>query len=72
MKSHIEEKMQNMKNCTDYLYIFMIDRADFTSVTSVDTAVSTSTVSTSSSPQESVNYTSSLFMKQFMTAMRVN
>ena len=72
MKSHMKKRMQNMKNHTDYLYIFMSDWVNFTSVTSVNTAVSTSTVSTSSSPQESVNYTSSLFMKQFMTTMRVN
>ncbi len=50
IKSHTEKKMQNMKNCTDHLYIFMTDWADFTSVTSADTAVSTSTVSISSSP----------------------
>jgi len=25
MKSHMKKNMQNMKNCTDYLYIFMTD-----------------------------------------------
>ena len=72
IKSHMKENMQNMKNCTDHLYIFMTDWADLTSVTSVNTAVSTSTVSTSLSSQESVDYMSSFFMKQFMTAMRTN
>ncbi len=72
MKSHTEERMQNMKNHTDYLYTFITDWADLTSVISADTAVSTSTVSTSSSSQESVNYINSLFMKQFMMTMRVN
>ncbi len=72
MKSHTEEKMQNMKNHTDYLYTFMTDWVNFTSVTSADTAVSTSTVLTSFSPQESVNCKSSFFIKQFMTVMRVN
>jgi len=67
MKSHMKEKMQNMKNHTDHLYTFMTDQADLTSVTSADI-----TVSTSFSPQESVNCISSFFMKQFMTEMRVN
>ncbi len=61
-----------MKNCTDYLYIFMTNWADFTSVTSADTADLTSTVSTSFSSQESVDCTSSLFMKQFIMTMREN
>ena len=72
IKSHMKENMQNMKTCTDHLYIFMTNWADLTSATSVDIAVSTSTVSTSFSPQESVDCTSSLFMKQFMMTMRVN
>ncbi len=72
MKSHMKERMQYMKNYTDYLYIFMTDWADFTSVTSADTAVLTLTVSTSFSSQESVNHTSSFFMKQFMVTMRIN
>ncbi len=49
MKSYTEENMQNMKTHTDLLYIFMINWVDLTSVTSVDTAVSTSAVTTSSS-----------------------
>ena len=72
MKSCTEKNMQNMKNYTDHLYIFMTDWADLTSATSADTAVSTSTVSTSFSPQESVDCMSSFFMKQFMMTMRVN
>jgi len=72
MKSYMKEKMQNMKNHTDHLYIFMTDWADLTSITSADTAASTSTVSTSFSPQESVDCISSFFMKQFMVAMRTN
>ena len=72
MKSHTKKNMQNMKNCTDHLYTFMTDWADFTSVTSADTAVSTSTVSTSFSPQESVDCMSSFFIKQFMITIRAN
>ena len=72
MKSHTEKNMQNIKNHTDHLYIFITDWADLTSVTSADTAVLTSTVSTSLSSQESVDYTSSLFIKQFMVTMRTN
>ncbi len=72
MKSHTEKNMQNIKNHTDHLYIFITDWADLTSVTSADIAVSTSTVLTSFSPQESVDYTSSLFIKQFMVTMRTN
>jgi len=72
MKSHTKKNMQNMKNCTDYLYTFMTDWADFTSVTLANTAVSTLTVSTSFLSQESVDCTSSFFMKQFMMIMRVN
>jgi len=72
IKSHMKENMQNMKTCTDHLYTFMTDWADLTSATSADTAVLTSTVSTSFSPQESVDHTSSFFMKQFMVTMRVN
>ncbi len=72
IKSHTEKNMQNMKNCTDHLYIFITDWVNLTSVTSADTVVSTSTVSTSSSPQESVDCMSSFFMKQFMMTMRVN
>ncbi len=72
IKSHKEKRMQNMKNCTDHLYIFMTDWVNLTSVTSADIAVLTSTVSTSFSSQESVDCTSSLFIKQFMMTMRVN
>ncbi len=72
IKSHMKENMQNMKNCTDHLYTFMTDWVNLTSITSADTAVSTLTVLTSSSPQELVDYISSFFMKQFMMTMRVN
>jgi hypothetical protein len=43
-----------------------------TSATSVDTAISTSAVATSSSSQESVNCTNSLTLKQLIAAMSVN
>ena len=72
MKSHTKERMQNMKNHTDYLYIFMTDWVNFTSATSANTAVSTLTVLTLLSSQESVDCTSSFFMKQFMMTIRAN
>ena len=72
MKSHMKEKMQNIKNYTDHLYTFMTDWADFTSVTSADTAVSTSAVTTSSFSQKSVNCINSLTLEQLIAAMSVN
>jgi len=42
------------------------------SATSVDTAISTSAVATSPSPQESVNCTNGLTLKQLIAAMSVN
>ncbi len=72
MKSHTEENMQNMKACTDLLYIFVMNWVDLTSVTSANTAVSTSAVVTLSSSQKSVNYMNSLILKQFIAAMSVN
>jgi len=72
MKSHTEENMQNMKACTDLLYIFVTDWDNFTSTTSVDTAISTSAVATPSSSQESVNCMNGLTLKQLIAAMSVN
>ncbi len=72
MKSHTEENMQNMKACTNLLYIFVMNWADFTSVTSANTAVSTLAVATSSSSQESVNCMNSFALKQLIAAMSVN
>jgi len=72
IKSCMKEKMQNMKNHTDHLYTFITDWVNLTLVTSADTAVSTWTISTSFSPQESVDHMSSFFMKQFMMTMRIN
>jgi len=72
IKSYTEENMQNMKTCTDLLYIFVINQDNLTLTTSVNTAISTLTVATSSSSQESVNYTNSLTLKQLTAAMRVN
>jgi len=42
------------------------------SATSVDTAISTSAVATSSSSQESVNHMNDLILKQLTAAMSVN
>jgi len=72
MKSHTEKNMWNMKACTDLLYIFVMNWDNFTSATSVNTAISTSAVTTSSSSQESVNCTNSLTLKQLIAAMSVN
>jgi len=72
MKSHTEENMQNMKACTDLLYIFVVNQDNSTSTTSVDTAISTSAVAISSSSQESVNCTNSFTLKQLIAAMSVN
>ncbi len=72
IKSHTEENMQNMKTCTNLLYIFVINQDNLTSATSVDTVISISAVATSSFSQESVNYKNSLTLKQLTAAMRVN
>jgi len=64
--------MQNMKTCTDLLYIFVTDQDNLMSATSVNTVISTSTVATSSSSQESVNCTNNLTLKQLIAAMSVN
>jgi len=55
MKSHTEENIQNMKACTNLLYTFVMNWDNLTLTTSVDTAISTSAVATSSFSQESVN-----------------
>jgi len=72
MKSHTEENMQNIKACTDLLYIFVMNQDNFTLTTSVDTAISTSAVATSSSSQESVNCMNSFILKQLIAAIRMN
>ncbi len=72
MKSHTEENMQNIKAQTDLLYTFMMNWDNLTSATSVNTAISTSAVATSSSSQESVNCTNGLTLKQLIAAMSVN
>jgi len=61
-----------MKACTNLLYIFMMNQDNLTLITSVDIAISTSAVATSSSSQESVNCTNSLTLKQLTAAMKVN
>ena len=48
IKSHTEENIQNMKTCTDLLYIFVMNQDNLTSATSVNTAILTSAVTTSS------------------------
>jgi len=72
MKSLTEENMQNMKAYTNLLYIFVVNWDNFTLTTSVDTAISTSAVTTSSFSQESVNCINSLTLKQLIAAMSVN
>jgi len=69
MKSHTEENMQNMKACTNLLYIFVVNWDNLTSATSVGTAISTSAVTTSPSSQESVNCMNSLILKQLVAAI---
>jgi len=49
IKSYTEENMQNMKTCINLLYIFVMNQDNLTLTTSVDTAISTSVVATSSS-----------------------
>jgi len=56
IKSHMKENIQNMKTCTDLLYIFVMNQDNLTSTTSVNTAISTLTVATLSFSQESVNH----------------
>ncbi len=72
IKSHTEENMQNMKAHTDLFYIFMMNWDNLTSATLINTAISTSAVTTLPSSQESVNCTNSLTLKQLTAAMRVN
>ncbi len=72
IKSYTEENMQNMKACTNLLYIFVMNQDNLTLTTSVNTAISTSAVATSSFSQESVNCTNSLTLKQLIAAMSVN
>ncbi len=72
IKSCTEENIQNIKACTDLLYIFVMNWDNFTSTTLIDTAISISAVATLSSFQESVNCTNSLILKQLIAAMSVN
>jgi len=68
----MKENMQNMKACTDLLYTFVVNQDNSTSATSVDTAISTSAVATSSFSQESVNHMISFTLKQLIAAMSAN
>jgi len=72
IKSHTEENMQNMKACTNLLYTFVMNQDNLTSATSVDTAISTSAVTTSPSSQESVNCMNSFTLKQLVAAMSMS
>ncbi len=72
MKSHMKENMQNMKTYMNLLYTFVTDWDNLMLTTSVDTAISTSAVATSSSSQESVNCMNDLTLKQLIAAMSVN
>jgi len=68
----MKENMQNMKAHMNLLYIFVMNQDNLTSTTSVDTAISTSAVATSSFSQESVNCMNDLTLKQLIAAMSVN
>ncbi len=72
MKSHTEENMQNMKAHMNLLYIFVMNWDNLMLTTSVNTAISTSAVATSSSFQESVNCMNNLTLEQLIAAMSVN
>ncbi len=72
MKSHTEENMQNMKTHTDLLYIFMMNWDNLMLTTSVNTAILTSAVATSSSSQESVNCINSFTLKQLIAAISMS
>jgi len=72
IKSHMKENIQNMKACTNLLYTFVMNWDNLMSTTSVNTAILTSAVATSSFSQELVNCTNSLILKQLTAAMRVN
>jgi len=68
----MKENIQNMKTCTNLLYIFVMNQDNLTSATSVDTAISTSAVTTSSSSQELVNCTNDPTLKQLVAAMSMS
>jgi len=68
----MKENMQNMKTYTNLLYIFVMNQDNLTSATSVDTAISTSAVTTSSSSQELVNCTNDPTLKQLVAAMSMS
>jgi len=68
----MKENMQNMKTCINLLYIFVMNQDNFTSTTSVNTAISTSAIATSSFSQESVNCINSLTLKQLVAAMSMS
>ncbi len=72
MKSYTKENMWNMKTHMNLLYTFVINWDNPMSATSVNTAISTSAVATSSSSQESVNCMNGLTLKQLIAAMSVN
>ncbi len=72
MKSCMKEDMQNMKACINLLYTFVVNWDNLMSATPVGTAISTSAVATSPSPQESVNCTNGLTLEQLIAAMSVN
>jgi len=72
IKSHMKKNMQNMKTCINLLYIFVMNQDNLTLTTSVNTAISTSAVATSSSSQELVNCMNSFTLKQLIATMSVN
>ena len=64
MKSHTKENIQNMKACTNLLYIFVVNQDNLTSTTSA--------VTTLSSSQEPVNCMNGLTLKQLVAAMSMS
>jgi len=72
IKSHMKENMQNIKACTNLLYIFVMNWDNLMSATSVNTVISTSAVATSSSSQKSVNCMNSFTLRQLIAAMSAN
>jgi len=72
MKNHMKENMQNMKAYMNLLYTFMMNQDNLTSATSVDTAISTSAIATSSSSQELVNCMNDFILKQLVAAISMS
>jgi len=68
----MKENIQNMKACTNLLYIFVVNQDNLTLTTSVGTAISTSAVTTSPFLQESVNCMNDLTLEQLVAAISMS